>query len=885
MDSKDPSETRKISRLYAARLKQERERRGWTQSEVAERTDTTQINISRWENGITVPSPYFRQQLSQLFNKSIEALGFISESSEESSEEASTSLNASSTSHIHTPLSSQLPWNVPYRRNPFFTGREEILDHLYTVLRSSKTAALTQPQAISGLGGIGKTQIAVEYAYRYSDHYQAIFWINASTRDAISADFVLISSLLDLSEQHEQDEDIVVRAVKHWLGTHHNWLLILDNVENLEMVVDFLPKRISGDVLITTRLQALGAIAQSIEVETMGQDEGVTFLLRRIKVIAPGASLNQASAENQEQASQIFLALDGLPLALDQAGAYIEETRCGPSQYLKLYGTRRKDLLLRRGQSLLDHPDSVVATWSLSFQQVKQESLAVADFLYLLAFLDPEVIPEEIFSLGAVELGPVLGPVASDPLQLNAIIELLLRYSLIRRTPEVNALSIHRLVQAVLKDGMDKETQRLWAERTIQAVNRAFPDVELRTWDLCQRCLPHVQVCAIYVEEYALSIPEAARLFNEAASYLVAHAKYSQAEILLRKALWIRQNMSEINYSDTARTLNDLGEVYLNQGKYEEAERFLQEALALRQQVLGREHADVAQTLHNLANLYRTQGTYIKAEPLYLQALHIREAALGMDSPLVAQSYYGLAKLYNSQEKYQEAENLCKQALQIQELHLGKIHPMIASTLSMLAKIYQGQRKLEKAKEINMQALSIRESTSGKDHPQVATIVNSLVEIYHSEGKYREAEPLISRSLRIHEQTLGSQHPFMAYSLSNLAENFFLREDYFQAELYYKKALAIRKQQLGVTHPHTASTYFALAKLYFVLGQYEEAESYYRIALSIREGVFGCNHSIVAYTLEPYVALLKKLHRENEVREFEARIQLIRTEQNIFDSQ
>src|SRR5229473_1189033 len=269
---------KKFSRSVVSRLKQERERRAWTQSEMAERIGTTQINVSRWENGITLPSPYYRQRLGELFGKSIQELGLIPESNEEQNAEVSPFAGTPDSLNLTPPL-----WNVPYRRNPFFTGRKEILDHLYTVLRSSKAAALTQTQAISGLGGIGKTQIAVEYAYRYRDHYQAIFWITASTRDALNADFVMLAALLDLSEQYEQDQDIVTRAVKRWLTTHTRWLLILDNVDNLEMIVDFLPVHGTGDVLLTTRLQALGTVAQSIEVEKMGQDEGVMFLLRRIK--------------------------------------------------------------------------------------------------------------------------------------------------------------------------------------------------------------------------------------------------------------------------------------------------------------------------------------------------------------------------------------------------------------------------------------------------------------------------------------------------------------------------------------------------------------------------------------------------------------------------
>src|SRR6202043_3935930 len=175
---------------------------------------------------------------------------------------------------------------------------------------------------------------------------------------------------------------------KRWLASHSQWLLILDNVDMPEMIIDFLPAHTMGDTLLTTRQQALGTVAQSIEVEKMGPDESMMFLLRRVKTLASGTPLDRAMEENQAQAIEIIAELDGLPLALDQAGAYIQETRCGLSQYLDLYATHHKELLLRRGKFPIDHPDSVVATWSLSFQQVEQESFAAADLLRLLAFLD-----------------------------------------------------------------------------------------------------------------------------------------------------------------------------------------------------------------------------------------------------------------------------------------------------------------------------------------------------------------------------------------------------------------------------------------------------------------------------------------------------------------
>ncbi len=160
MSAEDVSEIK--SKSGNSRLRQERERRGWTQSEVAERIRTTRVNVGRWENGQTFPSPYYRQKLAELYGKSLQELDLIPASAEERNEE-SVPLEEN-----NAPISPPV-WNVPYLQNPFFTGRDTILSYLYTVLRNKNAAALTQAQAISGLGGIGKTQIAIEYAYRYRD--------------------------------------------------------------------------------------------------------------------------------------------------------------------------------------------------------------------------------------------------------------------------------------------------------------------------------------------------------------------------------------------------------------------------------------------------------------------------------------------------------------------------------------------------------------------------------------------------------------------------------------------------------------------------------------------------------------------------------------------
>jgi hypothetical protein len=260
-------------------------------------------------------------------------------------------------------------WNVPYQRNPFFTGREELLKHLHESLTNEKSVALTQ--AISGLGGIGKTQTAVEYAYRYRDEYHDVLWVNAATRDTLITSFLDLARRLNLSEKNEQDQNITVQAMKRWFEQHDHWLLIIDNADELSIVYDFLPRGGKGHILLTTRTQALGPLATKIDLEKMEKEEGMLFLLRRAKVLATDTPLSHASKIERAAAKSIVKEMDGLPLALDQAGAYIEETNCGLSAYLDLYRTHRTDLLRHRSDLPTDHPEPVSTTWSLSFKKVE----------------------------------------------------------------------------------------------------------------------------------------------------------------------------------------------------------------------------------------------------------------------------------------------------------------------------------------------------------------------------------------------------------------------------------------------------------------------------------------------------------------------------------
>ncbi len=405
-------------------------------------------------------------------------------------------------------------WNVPFQRNPFFTGREQLLMQLHEKFVHSKPMALTQARAINGLGGIGKTQIAVEYAYRYSSQYQYVFWVKVSSREALFADFKSLAQLLQLSVTNEEDQDILIAAVKYWLASHTGWLLILDNADDLLVISDILPASSTGHILITTRMQAVGGFADSIEVEKMDEHEGILLLLCRAKAITVVTSLDQVANSDLINAKALMKEMDGLPLALDQAGAYIEETGCTIAAYLDQYKQRHISLLNRRGGLGIDHPDPVATTWSLSFEAVKQINPIAADLLSFCVFLPPDAIPEEMIMKNVNELGPNLKRISKDPFLLDDAIATLRRYSLIRRNSDSKTFSLHRLVQAVLKANMNKRTQLLWAERTVRAINKALVKVDITNWSQSQQYLSFIQACIDQINQDAMAFSKVAQLLD-----------------------------------------------------------------------------------------------------------------------------------------------------------------------------------------------------------------------------------------------------------------------------------------------------------------------------------------------------------------------------------
>jgi tetratricopeptide (TPR) repeat protein len=713
-------------------------------------------------------------------------------------------------------------WHVPFPRNPFFTGREELLEALHMYLHVDQIVALTQSYALRGLGGVGKTQLALEYAYQHALDYSAVFWIGAETLENIISGLLRIAEVLQLPERDDKNQQRVVEAVQQWLTAHRQWLLIWDNVEDLGMIDRFLPSPRQGAVLITTRCRVLGTLTRGMDLLPMEHEEGMLFLLRRAKVVEPEASLEhlrQLAVDmpaDYAAAEQLMTDMGGLPLALDQAGAYIEETGCNLQTYLELFHTRRIVLLQQRGEGSREHAESVSTTLTLAIAKTAQRHPAVWDLLRVCALLQPEAIPEELFRRGAEYLGAQLQVASHDALDWNRLVGSACSYSLLHRQSEEQMLSIHRLVQAVLLDAMTEEERKQWTQQVVEALSAVFPEVlpstEYATWKQCERLLPHALLCLQRAGAADESLALASLAYR-VAQYLRTRGRYTEAEPLLRRALQIREQAQGPEHPDVARVLNYLAVLYWSQGRYTEAEPLYQRALQIREQAQGPEHLDVAISLNNLADLYLECGRYAEAEPLYQRSLQIREQTLGPDHPLAAQMFNNLALLFRDQGRDAEAEPLYRQALRILEQALGPDHPEVAQALNNLADLLREKGNYTEAESLYRRALRITEQSLGAEHPDLAASLNGLASLLREQGNYTEAESLYQRALAFREQHLGQQHPGTAQTLHDLALLRQKQGNLCEGLSLAERALKIRSQSLGEAHPKTVATRTLYAQL------------------------------------------------------------------------
>jgi tetratricopeptide (TPR) repeat protein len=623
----------------------------------------------------------------------------------------------SSQERIAVPFPGDPPiHNLPYPRlGALFTGRQEELD----ALAGGGTAAITQSAAISGLGGIGKTRLAVEYAWLSGNRYTAAWFVRADSPENLHRNLAALAGpeLLNLPEWEEQNEDKTVAAVKRWLRENAGWLMILDNVDTPEAesaVLEILPSLFKGRVLITSRLASWPPEMRKQPLEKLSQEEAVRFLLHRTE------GGRESVMNDAKTAGDLAQRVDGLPLALEQAAAYIERHRMRLADYLRAWESERERVLQWFDPQVMRYPASVAVTWQHTFQQLTPTAAAL---LRLTAFLAPDPIPVEVFDQSAARVEAAAGLFceesgkAPDGKTAREAVADLAGFSMVSQQ-DGRVFSVHRMVQEALRQQIPEDRRTSWIEGALQIVNAAHvgDPQDVRNWPLLDRLRPHAVEVVTWADQKGIADP-------------------------------------------TNRLMNELGLLFLNKGLYSQAEPWLQRALYIGETTFGPEHSWVAIYLNNLAMFLQATNRLEEAEPLMRRALAIDEASFGNEHPDVAIRLNNLATLLKDTHCLGEAEPLMRRALSIEEASKGKEHPDVAIVLNSLTRLLRGTNRPGEAEPLARRALAIDEAAFGNDHPHFAIDLNHLALLLQDTNRLGEAESLMRRAIDIFEKSLGPQHP------------------------------------------------------------------------------------------------------------------------------
>jgi tetratricopeptide (TPR) repeat protein len=653
------------------------------------------------------------------------------------------------------------PTTLPYAPlGELLKGRDDDLQKLQQLLGPIPEHAATASTAVAliGMGGVGKTRLAIEHAWRNAARHSAVLFAPASTPEALNRTLAGLAAVLDLPEKDATEEAVQRQAVIGWLGSHPGWLLILDGIDGkpaAQAVEALLPQISGGQVLFTTRLSRWSAAVQRLPLEVLSTEAAAAFLLERT------ASGRRDEPDDPAMARELAQDLDGLALALEQAGAYIDERGISFSRYRKDWQERREKVLSWFDPQLMQYPASVATTWLTSFQQL---SAAAQTLLRRLAWLSPEPIPDSLLD---VAVPPNDGDTAEPIEAMDALVELD-RYSLVSRSRQSDSFLLHRLVQEVGRQGQLKDPATSQLEPALRWLDAAFQGnpLDVRFWPVLDPLAAHVQAVAGFADRASVADPtETSTLMNKVGVLMLIKAAYREAEPLLRRALAIAEANYGPDHRVVAKRLNNLAQLLKATNRLSEAEPLLSRALKIAEANSGPDDPDVAIHLNLLAQLLQATNRQEEAEPLMLRALGIAEATLGPNHPDMARHLQNMAQLLQDMNRLVEAEPLMRRSLAIMEANYGPVHPDVATALNNLA-LLETTNRLGEAEPLLRRALAIDEAAYGPGHPDVASRLNNLGMLLRITNRLVEAEPLMRRGLVI-LLSFGFEHPNLQAGQAN----------------------------------------------------------------------------------------------------------------------
>ncbi|HEY3606360.1 MAG TPA: FxSxx-COOH system tetratricopeptide repeat protein [Pseudonocardiaceae bacterium] len=794
------------------------------------------------------------------------------------------------------PTTSPMVWGGVPPRNPNFTGREELLEQLNQRLEPGATTAVL-PQALHGLGGVGKSQLAVEYAYRHRGDFDVIWWIPAELPVQIQSSLMELGQRLGLVESNEVN--VVVSVVMDALkGSARggrqipaNWLLVFDNAEDPESVMPYLPNGGPGRILVTSRNSQWLNLARPLEVDVFQRDESVELLQRR------GPELDDGDAD------RLASALGDLPLAIEQAAAWRAETGMPAEEYIQLLNEKQAEMLGLPGP--LDYQRSVAAAWNLSLDKLQASNPTALRILQVCAFFAPEPIPRAMFANGrSVSVLPDLDRALRDRLRLNEAIRDINRYALARIDHRNNSIQMHRLVQAVLITQMSEEEQDVLRHGAHLLLAANLPDApdDDEQWPKYGQLYPHVIASnAIECEDSAVR----ELVFNQT-QYLYHWGEHQASRDLAQQVYRVWQARLGPDHPDTLKVGRWFGFMLWVVGQNKEAAEFNARLLEIHRQRFGDGHEDTLDAVNSVTGDRRAEGDFAGAleltrenhqrcvarfgdyDPLTLNSAHnlgvsLRLSGLfpealrldeltwrrkveiyGSDHPLSLLTQVGLTLDRRELGDYLEARTEHEEIVARYRALNGALHHHTLRAIHQQASMRRKAGDHEGAVEAADEAYDGLLSRFSPDHPETIAAALSRSINLRQAGNLDDARRVGVDVVRRYEQTLGNVHPHTMAARTILAVTLRLRHELAGARELNEEALAGFRRRLGENHPSALVTSINLASDLFTLGDPQAAYDVDLATTDSAAALLGANHPTTLAGRANLAQDLRALGREAE---------------------
>ncbi|KAG7420487.1 Nephrocystin-3 [Fusarium oxysporum f. sp. raphani] len=726
---------------------------------------------------------------------------------------------------------------VPFSKNDLFVGRDDILARLQGLLFQEGRRKV----ALVGLGGIGKTQIALRLAYWTKEKKQdySVFWVPALSRASFEQ---ACMQIMDACGIPTTDDSNAVESVRQHLSSNGagKWLLVVDNADDMQTVMGSkgadnglyrsLPQSDQGRILFTTRYQKVAisvAGLNILDVPAMSRDEARSYFEE--------ALIQEISSSDDQVMNHLLTLLEHLPLAITQSAAYMNENQISLTGYLQLFENTdrdRRELLSAEFQDDARYEQSqhpVATTWFISFNQIRKADELASRILMFLAYVEPKAVPQSML------------PEGESQQQLTRAIGMLCGYRFLDRRGSSEVFDMHSLVHLTTRSWVaENDSEKEQSQAAIARLRKVFPTDDWENRDVWRQYLPHaIKLLRCPEDDWS---EELCGLGFWTGRCLLVDGRVTEAVKLLQHVVAIREKTLAESHPSRLASQHALAGAYRANGQIQEAVKLLQHVVAIREKTLAESHPSRLASQHALAIAYRANGQIKEAVKLLQHVVAIQEKTLAESHPSRLASQHVLAGAYRANGQIKEAVKLLEHVVAVQEITLAANHPSRLASQRVLAGAYRANGRVTEAIKLLEHVVAIREKTLTESHPDRLASQRVLAGAYRANGQIKEAVKLLEHVVAIQEQTLAESHPSRLASQHALGMAYQANGQIKEAVKLLEHVVAIREKTLAESHPSRLASQHALGMAYQANGQIKEAVKLLQHVVAIQEQTLTESH-------------------------------------------